>query len=94
MEQVNQNIEVTWRIALKMWWWIIWRSLLVAIIGSIILGFFVGITLGLIGINSVTIQIIGGLLGGIFGIGVNVFFFKKIIGRKFENFTIVLVKND
>lgn len=94
MEQTDQNIEPTWGMALKIWWWIGWRSLLTAILGAIILGFIVGIVLGLAGMNSAAIQIIGGLLGGVLGIGVNVYFTKKIIGKKFKNFSVVLLRDE
>lgn len=94
MEQTNQTMEATWGIALKIWWWITWRSLLVGFIGGFVIGFIVGFILGLAGINSATIQIIAGLLGGIFGVGVTVFFFKKVIGKKFKNFTLVLLKTE
>lgn len=96
MEQTNQTMEATWGIALKIWWWIMWRSLLAALIGGFVIGFITGIVLGLVGVDiaNINIKIISGLLGGIFGIGVNVFFFKKIIGKKFKNFTLVLLKTE
>ncbi len=94
MEQTNQTIEATWGIALKIWWWIIWRSLLVAIISGFVLGFIAGLILRLAGMNPALIQIIVLPLGIILGIGVNVFFFKKIIGKKFKDFTLVLLKTE
>ncbi|MCK4252367.1 hypothetical protein KAX97_13040 [candidate division WOR-3 bacterium] len=94
MEQLNQTIEATWGIAVKIWWWIAWRSFLVAMIGGFLLGFIIGVVLGIAGVDLVNIQIISGLLGGVFGFMVTVFFFKKIIGKKFKNFTIVLLKTE
>jgi len=94
MEQSNQTTEATWSIALKIWWWIMWRSFLSALAGGFIIGFIVGFVLAIAGIDSATIQIISALLGGIMGIIINVFFTKKIIGKKFKDFTLVLVKTE
>lgn len=94
MEQTSQTIEVTWGIALKIWWWIIWRSLLSSVVGGFIIGIIIGIIGVIIGMDSATIQLPAMLLGAAFGVTVNVFFTKKIIGKKFKNFTLVLLKTE
>ena len=94
MEQSNQTIEATWGIAAKIWWWIIWRSLLSALVGGFILGLIIGIIGTMIGLNNAAIQLPAMLLGGVFGVLVNIFFTKKIIGKKFKGFSLVLLKTE
>lgn len=95
MEQTNQTMEATWGITLKIWWWITWRSILSAFAGGFVIGCIVGFILAIAGIDSATIQTVSALsalFGGILGIIINVFFTKKIIGKKFKDFTLVLLK--
>jgi len=92
MELTNQGVELTWGIAIRIWWWITWRALLSAIFGGLILGFIIGIIGAVIGIDGAKIQLFAMLLGGVFGIAVKIFFIKKIIGKKFKDFSLVLTK--
>lgn len=99
MEQVSQNTnttKATWGIALRVWWWVMWRSVLVGLVGGFIIGFIIGFVLGFIGVNtdSNLTQIISGLISFFFGFGVYLFFFKKIFGREFKGFTVVLLKTE
>jgi len=94
MEQTNQTMEVTWGIALQIWWWITWRFLLVSLVSDFVLGFTVGFILVLIGLDFFMIQMILFPFSIMLGIGINVFFFKKIIGKKFKDFTFVLLKTE
>jgi len=94
MEQESQTMEVTWGVAVKIWWWIMWHSLVSALAGGFILGFILGIIGAVIGMNSATIQLPATLLGGIFGVTVNIFFTKKVIGKKFKDFSLVLLKTE
>ena len=97
MEQTNQAMEATWGIALKIWWWLIWRSLLTALVGGSIIGFIIGFILGIISvitkinfIDTMRLPILA--IGFIFGMIVNIFFIKRVIGKKFKNFSLMLIK--
>lgn len=92
MEQNNQSL-VSWNIAIKVWWWIAWRSILTSFVGGLIIGFVIGFVFSLVGINNTVSQNIATLLGSIFGITANIFFVKKVIGKKFKNFTLTLIEN-
>jgi len=71
-----------------------WRATLSAVLGGLILGLIVGVVLGIVGADAAAIQMVAFFSGAILGICVNVFFFKKIIGNKFKDFTLVLVKTE
>lgn len=38
MEQIDQTMKPTWDIALRIWWWIMWRAFLLALFGGFVLG--------------------------------------------------------
>jgi len=82
----NQINQATWGIALKIWWWIMWRSLLC----GLILGILLGILQAVIELSFLLFV----LLSFVFGTAVNVFFTKKIIGKKFKEFSLVLIKSE
>jgi ABC-type uncharacterized transport system permease subunit len=90
MEQTNQTIKATWGVALKISWWIWWRSFL----SLFVFGFILGLFLGIARIDKDTIEIISTIFGGIMGFVISIFFIKKIIGKKFKDFSLVLVKTD
>lgn len=92
MKSTEKISEATWGIALRMWWWYTWRSVLVALSGSFILGFMIGVIFSVIGINEQIISILAGSVGFIFGSFIGVLFFKHMLGKKFKGFTLVLLK--
>ena len=94
MDQTSQTIEATWGIVLKLWWWVMWRSVLVGFVGGFIVGFVGGFILGFIGLDSDLARLIIGLLSFIFGFVIYLFFFRKIFGKKFKDFTVVLLKTN
>ena len=91
MEETNKTMAATWDIAIKIWWWIMWRSILAGVVGGAILGIVLGFIMTLAGINNDTALI---LFGGLLGTIINIFFTKRIIGKKFKNFSLVLIKTE
>jgi len=96
MEQANQNQpnQASWGIAFRIWWWITWRALLAAIAGGFIAGFIIGLAAALTGLGADAATIISALAGFPIGIVLNVLFVRKIIGKKFKDFTLVLLKSE
>lgn len=98
MEQPNQiplqTVKATWGIAFKVWWWFTWRAVLVSFFSGFILGFVMGFIGALAGINSNEIVPVAAISGGALGIAINVFFIKKVLGKKFKSFKIVLLASD
>ena len=87
----QEGLEVTWGRAVKVWWSIAWRAVLV----SVLLGFAVGIVVGLFavggGMSAVAAASLGQLIGGVLGITVSVWAVRKALTRSFSDFTIVLL---
>lgn len=86
------KLEVTWSHAIAIWWSYLWRCFL----GSVVLGAILGFTGGLI-VSLAGRSDLGGPVGTILGyIGsfpVSIYFLKKILNKKYKDFSIVLVQN-
>ena len=92
--QVSQALEPTWGIALKIWWWITWRSLLSSLVGGFLVGLVFGFFVALVKMDTATTQLFSMPIGGLVGITINVYFIKKVIGKKFRGFRLMLVKTE
>ena len=89
------ELEVTWKRATKVWWSYFWRSIL-AIIGAMIIGGFVGgiygYILGMLGASADTVQLFVAPIGFIIGIGISIVPIKMILGKDFGDFRLVLIE--
>jgi hypothetical protein len=94
MAHKKQTVDVTWSIACKIWWWIFWRAFLSAVAGGFILGFILGLIGILVGLGGESIQLFAMFFGGVLGIILNIYFIKKVIGKEFNNSTLVLLNNE
>lgn len=86
------KLEVTWTHTMTIWWSYAWRCLLFSMIVGAILGLIGGIIVGLAGRPDLGGQV-GSVLGSIGSFPVSIFFLKKILNKKYKNFTIALVPN-
>jgi len=94
MEQTIHSTEATWGDGARIWWWIMWRSILGAIAGGFVIGFVIGLVASLMGVDIESIQIIVTPLGALVGAIINIFFTKKVIGKQFKDFKLVLIRNN
>lgn len=88
------ELEATWSRTLRIWWALVWREFvaaLVAVIGGAVLGFIVGFILGILGIPVSLIKVVTGSIGGALGLAISVVPVKLIIGRDFGGFRLVLL---
>ncbi|GGZ63431.1 hypothetical protein [Paraglaciecola chathamensis] len=87
-----EEIEVTWWRSARIWWSWAWRALLWTIPTAVLLGFAIGFTLAALGLSvepfTPYIQTTGAGIGIFFGI----LAMKKIMGKQFNGFRIVVVK--
>jgi hypothetical protein len=88
---LREGLEVTWGRAVKVWWSIGWRTLVV----SVVLGFAVGIVVGIVaaagGMGTVAASALGQIIGGVLGIIISMWAVRKALTRSFSDFRIVLV---
>ena len=91
MEQSNQKIEATWSIALKIFWSWLWPTVLLGIPVGIISGFICGFVFSIAGLDKTLGLNITFLLNFILGFIISLFYLKKIICKKFNNFSLILI---
>ena len=80
-----KEIDVTWLRALKVWWSITWRSML--------LGFFICV-LVTFAMFAFGLKEYVGLTTSIIGILVGIAAVKFVLGKTYKDFRLVLVKNE
>ena len=84
----GQQIEATWGIALKIWWWVAWRSTLVTI-PFVILIFIVPL---LLSISLKKTEFISQFIDGIISLIIYLYFLKKVLNKNFKEFTLALIR--
>lgn len=86
-------IEVTWSMAFRVWWSFFWRAMLFSILGSFGIGFVLGIFGAVLGIKPVT-GALSIILGMVFGFVVTFWAMKKVLYKRFSEFSVVCIANE
>jgi len=90
-----EKVEVTWGTTLKVWWSFFWRCTVLSLILAAILLFFGGFMPGFMGVKKELIEKLGGIALHIFIIAtilISIWAFKKILGKKYKEFSVALIK--
>lgn len=88
------ELEVTWARAARIWWAVLWRNMLGAIVMALIgglIGGLLGFVMGSFGAKTTTIQLIAVPIGAILGLGISIFAVKLVIGKDFGDYRLLLV---
>ena len=89
------ELEITWKRCFRVWWSYVWRNLIAIVVSMIaggILGFGLGLILGIAGFSVETIQIVVTPIGFILGLLISVVPMKMILGKDFGEFRLVLLQ--
>ena len=90
-EIIEQQIQPTYKIALKFWWAFFWRSALLGLVLSYLIGFIIGFYCGFKGIPlPETLITVFSYLTGFFA---SIHFMKKLLNKKFKTFSIYTVEH-
>jgi ABC-type nitrate/sulfonate/bicarbonate transport system permease component len=89
-----EKIEVTWGTTLRVWWSYVWRSALFSMLLGFVLGLIGGIIVGIVGGTHQTASNVGAILGYLGSIPVSIWVLKKILSKKYKEFSVALVKED
>lgn len=89
-----EEIEVKWTHAAQVWWSWAWRTTILALPVSFLVGMIMGFIMSALGIdileNAIFLQLIGVGIGLYFSVSV----MKKILKKSFNGYRIALVKVD
>lgn len=87
-------VEVTWARASRVWWSLFWRTVLFTFLGGFIVSSVLGFFLAQAGVDPETVFLVCQTSAFIVGIPIGIVITGVVLGRKFPDFRIVLVKED
>jgi hypothetical protein len=87
-------IPVTWKHALKVWWSIVWRTLIYGFMAGFLIGFFAGITLSGLGLSLEKYQNLLNLLSSLVLILIQIGIIKYVLSKKYPDFRVALIKEE
>ncbi len=85
--------EVTWGRALLVWFHLMWRILLYATLGGFVIGLVLTLLLPAYGVSTDTMKQINMILGGLWGLAVNIWVVKHILNLRTRGFRIALIES-
>ena len=95
-EEIKQDvklIDVTWKRAIKIYWSMLWRIIILSLIAPIIMIYTIGIILHQIeGTNSIFMSFLP-FLCIVFTIIVSFFVLKSTLNKQYSDFRISLIEN-
>uniref|UniRef100_UPI0035129904 hypothetical protein n=1 Tax=Pontibacterium sp. TaxID=2036026 RepID=UPI0035129904 len=89
-----EEIEVTWRNTLQIWWSWCWRSALWTFISVFLVGTAIGLSFGVLGISQVPYRVFIDILYGVIGLAFGLSALKVVLSKEFRGYRIVLVKTN
>ena len=92
---MNANLamtDITLETALSIWWSMMWRTFLLSLVVGFVLGGLGGFVVGAAGQPELA-GAVGGLLGWLAGLVVNIFALKVALSKKHGGHSVVLVKS-
>lgn len=85
------EVEVTWKRAVKVWWSLFWKVALISVGLSFLIGMLLGFLGTAAGVAPTALRLISYLIGGAVGVFVGVAVLKSVLTKTFSDFRIVLV---
>jgi hypothetical protein len=86
-----ERVEVTYDKALRVWWSYLWRSILYAVLGAIVLGFGVALLIS----ESESGEAVSSILGALWGALASIWVLKNnILSKKYKTFSVALIKEE
>jgi hypothetical protein len=89
-----QELEITLGRLFRIYWLLIWRSLLGSLVIGFVLGFITGLVLRVVGVPLPQITTISGLVGIVGGAVWALFCLKMALEKKYRDFRIILLPRE
>lgn len=88
-----ERIEPTRALAVKVWWAFLWRAALGTVVGSFLLGGFLGLVfVQLLGVSGKAVESIALLAGLAVGFAVSIEAMYRVLKKRFRDFEIALIR--
>ncbi len=85
------EIDVTWGRAAKVWWSLLWRSILFAGVAGFVVGVIVGIVGAIAGASREAVSVVSAFAGLGLGVPIGIWVVKLILSKNFSDFRVALV---
>jgi hypothetical protein len=89
MEEIKPSIKHT----LIFWWACTWRTVVIVLPISLVLGFFVGVAAALLGGDVSHLETPLAAIGYLLGLGVYIYILNKMLGHNFGDFRVALIRS-
>ncbi|GAB3014120.1 hypothetical protein [Bowmanella dokdonensis] len=89
-----EEIKVTWKYAVRIWWSWVWRAMLWTFPTALLVGFLMGFILSIAGVSTEPYQPYLQLIGALIGIFFGIYAVKVVMTKRFNGYRIALVKTD
>jgi ABC-type Fe3+-siderophore transport system permease subunit len=86
-----QELEVTWRRVMGVWWLVAWRSVVGAVLIGAAIGFVIGSVGALAGIPEQSLTILGTAAGAIVGLVWAIVVVRMALRKQYSDFRLALV---
>jgi len=86
-----QEMEITWRRSMSVWWLIAWRGVVGGTVIGGILGFIIGLVGAIVGWPLETISTAASAVGALSGIVWSTFVVRMALRKKYGDFRLALV---
>jgi len=80
------------KLALQIWWAMLWRTIPLVILVIALAGIIIGIISSLAGANPNDVQIPSGIAGGVLGLYISVKIIKHLMTKGFGDYRLVVVR--
>jgi len=87
-----EEIQVTCKWAIRVWWSWAWRAAVWTFPTAFLLGFCIGIVVGIIGVDPNSMGVWFQLLGVCIGVFFAIFTLKTVLSKKFNGYRLALIK--
>ena len=87
-----QELEITWERAMRVWWLIAWRGLLVGWIIAVVLAFLIGEAGGRLGVDFPTVAAVATVLSWLAGLAWGLVVVKMALKKNYQDFRMALLK--
>jgi len=90
----HKSVEVTWGRALRIWWSIVWRDLLLAVAVALPVRVIVSIVCALLGLSQPMAEIITGMVTTFAGIAISIGVIRSVFRKELMAFRSSLIAKD
>lgn len=87
-------IEVTWSMAFRVWWSFFWRAMVFGLLAGMGIGIVIGFLGAVIGADKAAVSSLSGLLGLVVGFVITFWAVKKVLYKRFSEFSVVCIANE